>query len=269
MSPLKAALLGLVQGVTEFLPISSEAHLILFSRLLGWPDQGLRFDIAAHLGSLLAVMVYFRRDLASLVRSGWRGGRRDPAARGDARLAGQLLLATVPVAVVGLLLQEQVATVGRSSLLIAATSILFGLLLGWSDRAPVRHAGLERMTAGRALVVGLAQALALLPGSSRSGVTITAARWLGFSREQSARFSFLLAVPVGLLVAAKQGLDLATEGPGGTDWAPLGIGFVTAALSAFGAVHWLLAWLRRQGLAVFVVYRVLLGLLLIGLWLGS
>ncbi|MDX1501669.1 MAG: undecaprenyl-diphosphate phosphatase [Thermoanaerobaculia bacterium] len=260
MTPFRAAVLGLVQGLTEFLPISSEAHLILTSRLLGWPDQGLTFDVSAHLGSLLAVIVYFRHDLVRIARQARSGGRDSLAAR--------LLLATLPAAAAGALLGSWIAGPARSPVVIASSSIVFGLLLGWSDRQPQRRA-LEPLSTKAALQVGAAQALALIPGTSRSGVTITAARLLGPSREEAARLSFLLAIPLGVLVAVKQAIDLAGAPPGGVEWGPLLIGFTVSAASAYLAIHWLLAWLRRQSLGLFVVYRVTLGVGLLGLWLAA
>jgi undecaprenyl-diphosphatase len=255
---LQAVVLGIVQGVTEFLPISSSAHLILTSQVLGWPDQGLAFDMAANTGSLVAVIVCFagdwRRLLAGVV--GWPDA--DPQSR---RQLGQLTLATVPVALAGLLLQNQMAAGARQIGLIAATSILFGLLLGWADRR--RPGGHDLATFGwaAALCVGLAQAVSLLPGTSRAGVTITVGLLVGLSRPAAVRFSFLLAVPVGLLVGAKNILDLAG---GGGEWgAEIAVGFLVSGLSAYFAIRWLLRWVQRRKLSGFVVYRVILGLALL------
>ena len=258
MSWYQAVVLGIVQGVTEFLPISSSAHLILTSQLLGWPDQGLAFDMAANTGSLVAVIVCFAGDWRGLLAAsvGWPGA--DPR---QGRLLGQLLLATVPVAMAGLLLQSQLAAGARQIGVIAATSILFGLLLGWVDRR--RDGGDELAALGwaAALGVGLAQALSLVPGTSRAGVTITAALLVGLSRPAAVRFAFLLAVPVGLLVGVKNLADLAAAGG---SWSPaIAIGFVVSGLSAYAAIQWLLRWVRRRNLMGFVVYRVILGLVLL------
>ncbi len=219
--------------------------------------------MAANSGSLVAVVVYFRRELARLSGAWARslGGERGA----DARLAWWVLAATVPVAVAGYFSQELVGRAARSAELIAATSIAFGLLLGWADRAGSRSRSLAGLGLGGAAAVGLAQALALLPGSSRSGVTITAALVVGLSREDAARFSFLLAVPVGVLVAAKQVYDLAVGGVGAAGWTALALGWLASALSAYLAIGWLLAWVRRRSLAAFVVYRVLLGVAILAL----
>ena len=266
MSPLRAALLGLVQGVTEFLPISSSAHLIVVSYFLGWEDQGLHFDMAAHAGSLLAVIVYFRQDLWRLVKAalGSIGSESAPDPQ-SARLAWQLLAATVPVAIVGFLLQDVMASWARRVLLIAVVTIVFGLLLGWADKRHRPWRGLEGLDMRSVLGIGLAQALALIPGTSRSGITITAGLVAGLSRQNAAHFSFLLAVPVGLLVGAKDLFDLLRGSYPSTEWPALAIGFAVSAVSAYVAIYWLLAWVRRQNLIVFVVYRVIQGLWIIAL----
>ncbi len=272
MTAAQAAILGLIQGITEFLPISSSGHLILASRLFGWPDQGLLFDTAAHSGSLVAVLVYFRRDLRRLL-AGWAraagGAGTDPpagSARPSAaspRLARQLLIATVPVAVGGLLAADLLARGARGTLLIAATTVLFGLAMGWADRRVTADRSIEELTTTQVLGVGLAQALALVPGTSRSGVTITAGLLAGLSREDAARFSFLLAVPVGLLVALKDLWELAAGGFANGDGLAAAVGFLVSGLSAYAAIGWLLGWVRRQRLTLFVVYRVVLGLALL------
>lgn len=274
MTYLQAVVLALVQGVTEFLPISSSAHLVLVPYLFGWPDQGLGFDVATHAGTLVAVVAYFRRELAAVTRAGLgslvpgrpsdAGSRLTP----EARLAWGVALATLPVAVAGLLAYDWVATAGRSPLLIAATSIGFGLLLGWADRAGARRRELGSVTFVDAAFVGLAQALALIPGTSRSGITITAGLARGFTREEAARFSFLLYVPVGVLAAGKEIWEFAAGGAAVASVGPPLVGFAVAAVSAYVAIGALLAWVRRQSLTVFVVYRILLGFVILGLLLG-
>ncbi len=267
MTLFQALALGLIQGLTEFLPISSSAHLILTSWLLGWPDQGLAFDMAANSGSLLAVLAYLRGDLRRLAVAGRSllPGAAAPSDPAQVRLLWAILVATVPVALAGLLAQDLLAAQARGPLLIGATSILFGLLLGWADRSRIGRRDLGALGLKAAMAVGLAQVLALIPGTSRSGVTITAGLFLGLSREQAARFAFLLAVPVGLLVAAKQALDLGAAPAPAASWGHLALGFAAAGASAYLAIGWLLAWLRRQSLQPFVIYRVILGLLILGL----
>lgn len=258
MSWQQAVVLGIIQGVTEFLPISSSAHLILTSQLLGWPDQGLAFDMAANTGSLVAVIVCFAGDWRRLLAGAVGWPTADPGSR---RQLGMLALATVPVAVAGLFLQSQIAVGARQIGLIAATSILFGLALGWADRR--RQGGLDLASCGwiAAVLVGLAQALSLVPGTSRAGVTITAGLLVGLARPAAVRFAFLLAVPVGLLVGAKNVADLV--GAGGEWGAEIAIGFLVSGLSAYIAIRWLLHWVRRHNLTGFVVYRVILGLALL------
>jgi undecaprenyl-diphosphatase len=263
MSVVQAIVLGCVEGITEFLPISSSAHLILGSRLLGWPDQGLHFDMAANTGSLAAMIVYLRRELAELL-----GGLTD-AARGLAtprrRAALQVIVATLPVALLGAVLQPFIAGEGRSLGLLGATSLAFGLLLWWADRRPPATGETNGWSWGQIGWVGLAQASALFPGTSRSGVTMTAGLFAGMSRESATRLSFVLAVPVGLLVAIKDAWDMtlapAAAQPAGTLW----VGAATAGISAYLAIGWLLRWVRRRGFTPFAVYRVALGVLLLAL----
>ena len=265
---LQAILVALVQGLTEFLPISSSAHLILLPRMLEWPDQGLAFDVATHAGSLVAVLAYFRREIASLLRAVpdlRRATERRPGR--PAHLLLCLVAGTVPVAVAGLLVQDWVAEQGRDPRVIAAASIAFGLLLGWADWKGRRVRELADLTLGAALVVGLFQAVALVPGTSRAGITITAALLLAYSRPAAARLSFLLAIPVGLLVSGKDALDLVSGAAGSVDWIAIAVGFAVAAVSAYAVIVWLLAWLERRSLQVFVAYRVGLGVVLL-LWFG-
>ena len=200
MSITQAIILALIQGVTEFLPISSSAHLILPNVLLGWPDQGLAFDVAVHVGSLAAVVIYFRSDVLKLIR-GWfysltpAGYCFAPASKGDnnpdGRLAWCILFATIPAGIAGLLFDDFVESHLRSAAVIAFTTIVFGLALWWADAHVSQKLRLQNITIRIAVVIGLAQALALVPGTSRSGITITAAILLGMGRVDAARFSFL------------------------------------------------------------------------------
>ncbi|MDH3403143.1 MAG: undecaprenyl-diphosphate phosphatase [Acidobacteriota bacterium] len=263
MTTPQAIVLGLVQGLTEFLPISSSAHLILGSKLFGWPDQGLQFDMAANSGSLVAVVVFLRRTLAQLARGA--GDALRGRATEAAAAASQVLVATLPVAVAGLLLQDLVATLGRGLAVLGVTSLVFGLLLAWADRRVPPGPKGTAWTWRSVVWVGLAQALALLPGTSRSGVTMTAGLFSGMSREHATHFSFVLAVPVGLLVAFKDGWDLFWAPAAGVSWAGQAVGSLTAAISAYAAIHWLLRWSRRHRFLPFAIYRVALGLLLLAL----
>jgi undecaprenyl-diphosphatase len=263
MSWLQIIVLALIQGITEFLPISSSGHLILAPHLFGWEDQGLAFDVAVNTGTLLAVVLYFRRDLAEIVREGLgslkvQPGRWTPAQR----LPWALALGTVPVGICGLLLYDWVAGAARNPHLVAATTIGFGILLWLADRLGRHARNLGSLGWGDALVVGLAQALALVPGTSRSGITMTAALGLGFDRRAAARFSFLLAVPVGALAAAKDVWDLIQVPPEAAHLQALLWALVISAVAAYLVIGGLLAWLQRWDFSVFVAYRLAEGLLI-------
>lgn len=255
-----AVLLGLIQGITEFLPISSSAHLILTSYLLGWEDQGLTFDIALHLGSMLAVVIYLRRDLVALVR-GFAGGDSERATQ--SALAQALVWGTVPVALAGLALVEFVASTGRRPATIATTSIVFGIALLIADRKGAHERSLRTIGWRDGLLIGLGQALALIPGTSRAGITMTVALALGFDRAAAARFSFLLAIPVSALVGGKQLLDAYLGAELSIDPSLFLIGFFASGVSAYLAIDFLITWVKRQDFSLFVAYRVVLGLVIL------
>lgn len=257
MSLIVILVLALVQGLTEFLPISSSAHLILAGRALGDGDQGLAFDVAAHLGTLLAVCVYFRRELAGFLRAGITGR---PAA--ERRLGLQILAATVPAAALGWLFHDFIGTTLRDPRIIAATTAGFGLLLGLADRVPKRVGDEHDLGWRGALVVGLAQVLALIPGTSRSGVTITAALFLGASRQAAARFSFLLAIPLLALAGGYEMVQVSLEKTA-IHWREFALAFALSAVSALACIHVFLRFVDRVGMMPFVVYRLLLAALLL------
>ena len=272
MNPWHAVLLAVVQGITEFIPVSSSAHLILVPFFLGWKDQGLHFDIATNTGTLLATLLYFRRDVGDLV-TGFFTGQAKAAHGGPLgpprRLAIAIALGTIPAGIVGLLIHDWVATQARNPLLIAATSIVYGVLLWVADRVGRKDRELGDMTLAIAVVIGCAQALALIPGTSRSGITITAALLLGFARPAAARFSFLLSIPIGVLVGLKDAKDLMEERVTAAELVPMVIGAAVSAVVGYLVIAWLLAWLRRQSLTAFVVYRLLLGAVILSLFLYS
>ena len=260
-------MLGLLQGLTEFLPISSSAHLILLPVLVGWPDQGLAFDVAVHVGTLAAVLAYFRRELLRMARSCLRA-LRTGAADADARLAGLIGIGTVPVVCVGLLLEgvgpldaTGAAVLFRGAAVIASTTVGFALLLWWADRRGSRTRDESSLDWRDALLVGAAQVLALIPGTSRSGITITAALALGFDRKAAARYSFLLSIPV-ISAAGLRSAAAAIEASEATDWAVLFLGAAVSAVSAYLTVHLFLKLMERIGLLPFVLYRLVLGALL-------
>lgn len=263
MTLLQIIILAIVQGLTEYLPVSSSAHLILGNRVLGWPDQGLAFDVATHWGTLLAVLIYFRRDLAAMWRS--REAVGEPGMETDRRLGGYLLLASLPVIVVGLAAAPWIETHLRSVTVIAWATILFALLLGAADRWAPGERDLRAMNWRAALWIGLGQVLALIPGTSRAGITITVGRALGFGRLAAARFSFLLAIPV-ITAAGAYGSWQVYRGDALIQWPEFVLAVGVAALAGLVCIWAFLALLERIGLMPFVIYRLLLGALLLA-WL--
>ncbi|MGQ4877885.1 undecaprenyl-diphosphate phosphatase [Billgrantia sp. LNSP4103-1] len=268
MDWLQVVVLSVIQGLTEFLPISSSAHLILVPVLTDWNDQGLVFDVAMHLGSLLAVVFYFRHDLKRMAASWFvslragklREGSDDP----DARLAWWVLLATIPVCAIGFALHDVIEVSMRSPILIGVSLIGFGLLLSYADWGKRAGRSEYQLTFRDAMWIGLAQALALIPGTSRSGITITAALLLGMSREGAARFSFLLSIPVTALASGLEIVGL-VEAPKDIDWLAMAAGVVLSGLSAYLCIHYFIAFIKKIGMQPFVVYRIVLGIWL--LWI--
>ena len=259
---LRAVLLAFIQGLTEFLPISSSAHLILPSRLLGWPDQGLAFDVAVHLGSLIAVLAYFRRDLWELA-IGCLQALRQRRMNAELYMVFCLAVGTVPVAIAGLLLGGFVEAHLRSIPVIAATTIGFGILLAVADRRREGHASLSLKGA---LVVGLAQILAIVPGTSRSGITMTAALFCGLDRQTAARFSFLLSIPV-ILAAGSFTAREAMVSEVGMSTASLLLGTAVAALTAYATIAAFLKLVDRVGFLPFAIYRCVLGVVILLVWI--
>lgn len=267
MTSLQAVVLAIVQAVTEFLPISSSGHLILVPRFLGWPDQGLSFDVATHAGTLLAVLVYFRNDVIDLVQGLLTGKPRSLHVDFAPRpLAWALILGTIPAGVAGLVFKDWIAGEARNPLLIAGTAIFYGLLLGFADRRGEKFREIGSVSAAAALMIGVAQALALVPGTSRSGITMTAALLLGFTRPAAARFSFLLSIPITAAACAVDAIDLVRGEVDPAQYAPMALGMAVSAVAGYLVIAGLLAWLRRQPLTVFVVYRVILGLVLLAVF---
>lgn len=267
---LQSTLLAIIQGLTEFLPISSSAHLILPSQLFGWQDQGLAFDVAVHVGSLFAVVLYFRQDLLLLVRA-WLHSLASRTVGSNpeyAQLAWCLLLASLPAAIAGFLGRSLVSEYARDAQVIAFTSIGFGLLLWWADARLRRGKNLQAISWQQGLLIGFAQALAIIPGTSRSGITMTVALLLGFSRQAAARFSFLLAVPVIAGSGLLQALDLLAQDVTAAQWLLLAYAAIVSSLVALLCIHYFLRLIEQIGYMPFVIYRVLLGVLLLILTLG-
>ena len=271
--------LALLQGLTEFLPVSSSAHLIFPSQLLGWEDQGLAFDVAVHLGTLLAVIIYYMSDLVQIgthtIESAIKR-KQTPLSR----IGWFIIIATIPAAVAGLLLEPYISTVARSIHVIAYTTIGFGILLGiasyinrkinWSTIVNIqgrRSDSLRGMTIHQAIIIGFAQALALVPGTSRSGITLTAGLFLGLRPEAAARFSFLLSIPIIMASGLLEGVKLyTTPDLGGADIPQMLVGAFVSFILAISVIHFFMKYISKSGMAVFVIYRVLLGLSLLYLF---
>ncbi len=267
MDYAQAIWLALLQGLTEFLPISSSAHLIVLPELIGWEDQGVGFDVAVHIGTLLAVVMYYRNDL-KLIISDWWGTVFGKTATMYSRLAWHVIIGTIPAVLVGLVfvLFDGLSEVLRSPLIIAATTIVFGLLLLFSEALANELSSLKDLRWHDSLLVGIFQAIAFIPGTSRSGITITAGLFLGLEREEAARFSFLLSIPVIALAGLSNGYKLfrSTES---VEWDMMAIGVVVSAIVAYTTIGWFLRLLEKVGLIPFVIYRLLLGIVLFYLFL--
>lgn len=264
--------LALIQGITEFLPVSSSAHLIFSSQLLGWDDQGIAFDVAVHLGTLLAVVIYYISDLYEITIHTIKSmitRKQTP----QSRIGWFIIIGTIPAAVAGLLLEEFVSTAGRSIHIIAYTTIGFGLLLGlasyvnrkmnWHTKANLhnnRPDSLRKLNLAQTLVIGFSQALALIPGTSRSGITMTAGLFLGMRPEAAARFSFLLSIPIILASALLEGIKLVTSDvPGVANPVEMLVGGIIAFITALIVIALFMRFISKSGMAVFVIYRILLG----------
>ena len=256
MTYTQGVVLGLVQGLTEFLPVSSSGHLILVPHVFGWPDQGLGFDAVMHLGTLAALLAYFRRELMGMVSGAL-----------SRRLAVLLILGTIPGGLAGVLLEKLVESKLRSPLLIACTTAGWAIVMWIADRraAPASKMPgdpLERVSLGQALTVGCAQALALIPGTSRSGITITAGLFSGFDRATAARFAFLLGIPITAGAGSLKLLHLLKHGVPAGDGGPLTAALITAFVSGWFAVWFLVSYLKTRSLQPFVIYRLLLALVI-------
>jgi undecaprenyl-diphosphatase len=263
MSPLQAAVLGAVQGLSEFLPISSSAHLYVLPTLLGWPYAGLAFDVALHWGTLLALLVAFGSTWWTLARNAISGPAEQ---RRAARITwAKLAVGSVPAAIAGFAIEDLASTTLRALPVQAATLTVFGFLLWWVDRVAPAREGEEVPGWGACLLIGTAQALALVPGVSRSGVTMTAGRALGLTRVAAARFSFLLATPITFGAGLLELRHLSPEVPAAT----LAIGVVSAAVVGLLAIRGLLRWLSRAGFGAFFIYRLVLAAVLLAAFYRS
>jgi undecaprenyl-diphosphatase len=270
---LQALVMGVVQGLTEFLPVSSSGHLIIVPFLFGWNDaflNSLEFSVMLHLGTLVALLVYFRADWLRLVPAGLAAVRdRSFHDDEDRRLAWLLIASTIPAAVIGLLFGDVIEDSFRSVGLVAVTLVVGGLIILFADRFGAKSRGIEEVTFPIAVGIGAAQALALIPGISRSGISISAARMVGMDRESAARFAFLMATPItagaGLFEARKL---LSGETGLQFDALPLIVGMIASLVSGLIAIRFMLSYLRRQSLDIFVWYRFVLAAIVLIVWLA-
>jgi undecaprenyl-diphosphatase len=264
----QALIMGIVQGITEFLPISSSGHLILVPYLLGWNGgfiNSLAFSVMLHIGTLVALLVYFRRDWLELIPAGL-ATIRDRSFRGDPnrKLAWLILVSTIPAVIAGPILNDTLESAVRAAGVVAITMVLGGAILWLADRWGAKDRDLDRLTFPQSLLIGVAQALALVPGISRSGISIAAGLFMGLTRESAARFSFLMATPVIAGAGAFEALKLIRGEAGPVlQLAPLVVGMVAALVSGLAAIHLLLRYLRSNSLTVFVVYRLVIAAIVV------
>jgi undecaprenyl-diphosphatase len=271
MSVIEAIVLGTVQGLTEFLPISSTGHLRIVPAFVGWDDPGSAFTAIIQLGTTLAVLIYFRHDLWRIAKA-WLGSLRQPTSERrsrDAHLGWFIIIGTIPIGIFGLIFKDQIENGARSLYLIGAALIVFGLVMLAAEHAARQERGIESMTARDGLAVGIAQALALVPGVSRSGATISAGLFLGLDREAAARYSFLLSTPAIVLSALFELKGVISPGPGDDPLGASALDLILATALAFVvgyfSIAFLLRYLARHSLRVFVAYRVGLGVLVLAL----
>lgn len=260
MDFIQTLILAIVQGITEFLPISSSAHLILTSQFLGWKDQGVTFDLALNVGTLLAVVIYFRKDVMTIVKDTLASIVQRKKV-GTSSLGWMIAFATIPAGLFGLFLMDIVDTHLRSPWVILFTTIFYAILLWLSDKYGKKIKPMESMNFKNAMIIGVAQALALIPGTSRSGVTITTALFLGYDFQTASRFSFLMAIPVIFLATAVKITDDALS-LDSLPWGDFIIGCAISFITAMLAIHYFLKWLNRWGMTPYVIYRLLLGVVI-------
>ncbi|SFK72931.1 undecaprenyl-diphosphate phosphatase [Geodermatophilus ruber] len=268
MSWFEAVVLGLVQGLTEFLPISSSAHLRVVGEAFGWDDPGAAFTAITQIGTEAAVLLYFRHDIWRIIRAwvrslGDRSQRSDP----DARMGWLIIIGSLPIVVLGVLFQDAIETTFRSLWIVATALIVFSLVLFWADRVGSKKRDLQQLTVGHGIAFGFAQAMAIVPGVSRSGGTITMGLFLGYSRAAAARYSFLLAIPAVLGSGFFQAYEALTGDIAGQSvaWGPTILATVLAFGVGLSVIAWLLRYLDRGSFTPFVVYRIALGALILGL----
>lgn len=249
--------LAIIQGLTEFLPVSSSAHLVLIPKIFGWPDQGLAFDVAIHVGTLCAVLIYFRAEIWLMCRD-WFASLNSKRKTAHSRLAWAIIFGTIPVGICGLLFNSIIAQNMRSVQLIAITTIVFGILLGIAAVICKQYRDEYHLRWQDILMIGCAQAIALIPGVSRSGITLTAGLFMGLKRQAAARYSFLLSIPVIILAGMLELIEF-SQHASNVDYQGLFVGFIVAAITGYACIDLFLRLLDKIGLLPFVVYRIILG----------
>ncbi|MCG9709474.1 MULTISPECIES: undecaprenyl-diphosphate phosphatase [Pseudoalteromonas] len=258
MSIIEIIVLALIQGLTEFLPISSSAHLILPSQVFGWHDQGLAFDVAVHVGTLGAVVLYFRKEVVDILGA-WFKSFGSQGATDDSRLGWWIIVATIPALLIGYLFKDFVESYSRNAWVIATSTIVFGLLLWYADAKAKQVKNIYQVNFFSALLLGFSQVLAMVfPGTSRSGITITVGLMLGLNKQSAARFSFLMSIPVIAAAGSYYVYQLATAGEA-IDWHAILLGAALSFVSAYACIFFFLKVIERMGMMPFVIYRLLLG----------
>lgn len=262
MSWFEAIVLGIIQGLTEFLPISSSAHLLILSQIFGWDDPGAAFTAVTQIGTESAVLIYFRHDIARII-STWFRSLYTPELRGqiDARMGWYVIIGTLPIAIIGFTFSDQIETAARNLYLVSVVLIVFGIILGIADRVGAKTRELETLSIRSGLLFGLGQALALIPGVSRSGATITTGLFMGFTREAATRYAFLLAIPAVMASGLYQATKIGEEA--NVPWGPTILATVIAFVIGYLVIAWLIKYVATNSYLPFVIYRVALGSLVL------
>ncbi len=264
MEIIQIITLAIIQGLTEFLPVSSSGHLILTQQVLGWADQGQAFDVALHFGSAIAVIGYFRKDLGDII-SGWFKSIKTKEQTNNSRIGWGIIIGTIPACIAGLLIKVLLDGAFRSPLIVASTLIIFGLLLGWASVKCKGKRDITTLSIKDMLLIGIAQAFALIPGTSRSGITITAALAMGLTPVAAARFSFLLSIPAILMASGLHVIKMLSS-TDAVNWGDMIIGAGVAAVTAFLCIHFFLKLIQKINMVPFVLYRIAMGIYLIYLF---
>lgn len=258
MTWFEAIVLGIVQGLTEFLPVSSSAHVLLLSEIFGWGDPGAAFTAVMQIGTETAVLIYFRHDIARII-STWARSLVKPELRGqlDARMGWYVIVGTIPIAILGFTFADQIETVARNLWLVSVVLIVFGVILGLADHYGEKRRGVETLSMRSGLVFGLGQALALIPGVSRSGATITTGLFMGFTREAATRYAFLLAIPAVLASGFYEATKIGDEAD--VQWGPTILATLIAFVIGYAVIAWLIKYVSSNSYMPFVIYRIVLG----------